>query len=529
MLILHDMAYVHPNKDVLFAGLNLIINKHDKIALIGNNGAGKSTLLKLLAGNLYPSAGTIRADAKPYLVPQVFGQFNNYTIAGALRIEDKLRALKQILQGDVTSENMTLLNDDWAIEERCSEAFARWNMKAPDLTHKMEGLSGGQKTKVFLAGIHIHQPEIVLLDEPSNHLDISSRNILYDYISTTTNTLLVVSHDKTLLNLCDIVYELHKQSITVYGGNYNFYVEQKKIADEAFNQELKSKEKALRKAKDIERESTQRQQKLDARGKKKQEKAGLPTISMKTFKNNAEKSTSRMKGVHEEKVTALAHELNTLRKTLPDVSQMKMNIESTKRHRGKILVTANQINFRYEDHFLWNNGLSFQISSSERLAIKGSNGTGKTTLLKIILGRLKPSTGSLSRIDVNTLYIDQDYSLIDNHLSVYDQAWQFNTSALQEHDIKIRLNRFLFTTEHWNKPCEALSGGEKMRLMLCCLTISNKIPDVMDFDEPTNNLDIHNINILTSAIKEYKGTLIVISHDVNFLNEVGIEREMMLD
>src|SRR4051812_26000959 len=119
MLILQGVTYTHPNRDMLFSGIDLIINKQDKIALIGNNGVGKSTLLKILSGNLHPSNGLVKADKPPYYVPQLFGQFNDYTVAQALQIEDKLTALKEILDGNVTDKNLTLLDDDWAIEERC--------------------------------------------------------------------------------------------------------------------------------------------------------------------------------------------------------------------------------------------------------------------------------------------------------------------------------------------------------------------------------------------------------------------------
>lgn len=524
MLILQNIAYAHPNKDLLFSHLNLTINKQDKIALIGNNGVGKSTLLKILSGNLHPSSGSVQATSRPYYIPQLFGQFNDYSIAQALGIENKLHALKAILNGEVTEANFTLLNDDWTIEERCHEALAHWKLDDIDLTQKMNTLSGGQKTKVFLAGIIIHHPQIVLLDEPSNHLDSLSRNILYSYIQTTKDTLVVVSHDRTLLNLLNTVYELSKQGITIYGGNYDFYITQKAIEANALQEDLRDKEKALRKAKEVERESLERQQKLDARGKKKQEKAGLPTISMNTLRNNAEKSTSRMKDVHAEKTDAIAQEVSELRKAMPDKDKMKMGFDDSALHRGKILITANNINYGYNNQLLWKEPLTFQIISGERLVIKGVNGSGKTTLIKMILGELKPLSGNLHRADdVNAIYIDQDYSLIENRLTVYEQAQQFNTGQLQEHEVKSRLTRFLFTKHHWDKPCKALSGGEKMRLVLCCLTIKSQAPDIIILDEPTNNLDIQNIEILTDAVNEYHGTLIVVSHDAYFLEQIGVE------
>lgn len=529
MLIIQGVTYTHPNRDLLFSDIDLIINKQNKIALIGNNGSGKSTLLKILAGKIHPVKGIVNADPMPYYVPQLFGQFNNQTIAQALGIGEKIDALNDILGGIVTDDNLNLLNDDWAIEDRCREAFAHWGLNGVELSQKMGTLSGGQKTKVFLAGITIHGPETVLLDEPSNHLDIETRSLLYHYIKHTNNTLVVVSHDRKLLNLLDTVYELSKRGITVYGGNYDFYMEQKTLESAALSHDLQSKEKALRKAKEVERGTLERQQRLDARGKKKQEKAGLPTISMKTFKNNAEKSTSRVKGMHAEKIDHISQDLQQLRKELPDIDKMKMGFDNSALHTGKVLITAKDINFRYGDTVLWKQALNFQITSGRRLAIKGSNGSGKTTLINIVLGNLQPQYGIITRANVKAVYIDQDYSLIDNKLSVYEQAQQNNSGYLQEHEIKIRLNRFLFTPDFWDKPCSALSGGEKMRLMLCCLTISDKAPDIMILDEPTNNLDIQNIEILTAAINEYKGTLIVISHDEYFLHQISVEDEIMIN
>jgi ATPase subunit of ABC transporter with duplicated ATPase domains len=529
MLFMQDVAYAHPNREILFSDLNLVVNKHAKIALVGNNGTGKSTLLKILSGLLEPSSGKVNTDSKRYYVPQIFGQFNKLSVAQALCIDDKLSALKAILAGDVTEANLTLLDDDWAIEERCKEAFASWQLPDLDAQRNMETLSGGQKTKVFLAGIAIHDPDVVLLDEPSNHLDSSGRKILFDYVKSTTNTLVVVSHDRNLLNLLESVYELGNRGITTYGGNYDFYAEQKMLENDALVHDLKSREKALRKAKEIERESLERQQKLDARGRKKQEKAGLPTILMNTLKNNAEKSTSRMKGIHAEKVGLLAKELTQLRNTLTDSGKMKMDLDNSALHVGKILVSIIDANFFYEGHPLWQNSLSFQITSGERIVIEGANGSGKTTLIKMILGEIQPGTGVIEVADFKAVYIDQDYSLIDNELTVYEQAQKFNTGGLQEHEVKIRLNRYLFTKSFWNKPCQALSGGEKMRLMLCSMTISKFAPDMMILDEPTNNLDLQSIEILTVAIREYEGMLLVVSHDGYFLRQLNIHRSLVLE
>jgi ATPase subunit of ABC transporter with duplicated ATPase domains len=529
MLILQDISYTLPDKNRLFDNISLTVKQRDKIALIGNNGSGKSTLLKIIAGELPASGGQIARDAEPYYVPQIFGQFNDLTIGEALKVNGKLTALKEILKGNLTEYNYALLNDDWTIEERCTDALKYWKLSDLDLAQKMATLSGGQKTKVFLAGISIHQAELVLLDEPSNHLDINGRELLYDFVSASDRTLILVSHDRTLLNLLHTVYELSRHVISTYGGNYDFYADQKQVEINALNQDLQSKLKALRKAKEKQRETNERQQKLDSRGKAKQEKAGVAKIMMNTLRNSAENSTSKAKAVHADKVNGIFQEVQELRTALPGIDTMKFNFDNSALHRGKFLFKAGGINYRYHDKQLWNSNLSFEITSGERIALKGLNGSGKTSLINMLLGKLEPQTGAIFRAHNKSVYIDQDYSLIDNRLNVYEQAQQYNISLLEEHEIKIRLNRFLFTKEDWAKPCKALSGGERMRLILCCLTIDNQSPDIIILDEPTNNLDIQNMKILTAAINSYHGTLLVVSHDKYFLEEVRIGRTIELD
>lgn len=530
MVVLQNVVYTHPDKNLLFEDINLVVNPHDKLAIIGNNGSGKSTLLKIIAGQLHSSAGQVISTSPAYYVPQHYGQYNHLDIAGALRVDEKLNALRQILDGHVTAENMTLLNDDWGIEERCNEALAYWGLDNMTLDTPMSDLSGGQKTKVFLAGIMVHNPEFVLMDEPGNHLDISGRGILYKYIGTFSGAMIVVSHDRKLLNLFNVICELDKNGLAKYGGNYDFYKAQKQVEENAANEELKAKEKALRKAREIQKETIERQQKLDARGKKKQLKSGVPAIMMNTLRNNAEKSTSKIIDVHAEKVGGIAADVKKLRQAIPDRDKMKIVFDDMQMHQGKLLLNATAINFGYGIHFLWELPLSFEIIAGERIAIKGDNGSGKTTLIKIITGLLAPQTGNVwRRGQINPLYIDQEYSVIDNGKTVYEQAQHYNTTGLEEHELRSRLMHFLFDAGSLNKQCDVLSGGEKIRLILCCVTLSKNVPDVIILDEPTNNLDIQNVNILTNAIEDYTGTIIVISHDELFLRDINVTRGIYLE
>lgn len=528
MLAFQDVTYAHPNKDVLFSGLHFTVNRGDKIALIGPNGAGKSTLLRLMAGELQPLSGSIRRDDPPYYIPQHFGQFDHLTVGEALRAGERLYALREILSGNMTDALMAALDDDWTVEERCQEALAHWHLSGLPLDLRLEALSGGQKTRVFLAGILVNQPSFLLLDEPGNHLDGAGRALLRELIAGWRQTLVLVSHDATLLRLLPEVFELGKKGITVYGGGFDFYKEQKAIEQDALRQDLHSREKALRKARETEREAMERKAKQDARGRKKQDKSNVPTITLNTLRNNAEKSAASLKKAHAEKMDGIAGEVNRLRKELPDIDKMKLNVDDSAMHKGKVLLTAQSLNIRFGERFLWPEGLDFQVRSGDRTAIRGGNGSGKTTLIRLLLGELEPSEGTLQRAEFRAVYIDQDYSYLDGGLTVYEQAQKHNPGALEEHEVKMRLNRFLFGPEDWHKPSSALSGGERMRLLLCVLNIGTKAPDMIILDEPTNNLDMQNVEILTAAMNGYDGTLLVVSHDDEFLASLGMAEEIVL-
>ncbi|KPE52152.1 ABC-F family ATP-binding cassette domain-containing protein [Chryseobacterium indologenes] len=528
MILLQHISYGFPGGNLLFNHINLNIQPHTKSALTGSNGMGKSTLLKIIAGKIQPLEGSVTIKGDLYYVPQMFGNFNDRTIAECLKIDKKLEALQKITEGEVDEKYFETLNDDWDIEERSRNALHFWGLEDLELNQKLENLSGGEKTKVFLAGIQICEPEIILMDEPTNHLDLEGRKLLYDLIENTEAAVVMVSHDRALLNLVDTIFELSSQGIDTYGGNYDFYAEQKAVEQEALRNDIHAKERALKKAKEKERETLERKQKLDARGKQKQEKSGVARIMMNTLRNNAEKNSSKLKSIHAEKISGISGDLRNLRSSVKNSDQMKVIFNDSNLHSGKTLITAEEVNYQYTSENLWKQNLNLEILSGDRISVKGSNGSGKTTLIKLLMGSLKPATGKITRSDFTALYIDQEYSMINRDISVEEFVLQFNDAALPESEVKTMLSRFLFGKETWNKKCGALSGGERLRLLLCGLSVSNTTPDVIILDEPTNNLDLQNIEILTGSVKNYRGTLIVISHDGVFLEEVGIDKEIVL-
>lgn len=536
---IQQITYIHVDKEILFKSLNLSVSKGQKIALIGNNGSGKSTLLQIIAGRLSPSSGTVFCPDDLYYVPQHFGQFDGQSICEVLQADKKISALHAILHGDASIENFNILNDDWGIEERIQTALTSWGIDDKLPSQLMNKLSGGEKTRVLLAGIEIYNPSAILLDEPTNHLDATGRNRLYEFVKKTSSTLIVVSHDRTLLNLLSTTCELTPNRIISYGGNYEFYKEQKSIMQNALQQQLEEKEKEIRLAKKIARETAERKEKQNARGKKANIKKGISRMGMNTLKDKAEKSTNKLSNIHTEKTDKLVNEMRQIQNSLSDMALLKTDFNASSLHHGKILVTAKDINFSYEQcrndakctvknkHFakamLWETPFSFQLKSGDRISIEGPNGCGKTTLLKLITGELKPTQGNMTRTYFSYIYLNQEYSIIKNEYSILEQAESFNSRHLPEHEVKTILNRYLFPASVWDNPCRKLSGGEKMRLAFCCLMINDNTPDLFILDEPTNNLDIQSINIITKTIKDYTGTVVVVSHDKYFVKEIGIQ------
>ena len=527
-IIIKDLSYIHTDKEVLFSNLNLIINSGEKTALTGNNGCGKSTLMRILAGEVSPGGGSAYCSGHLFHVPQHFGQYDGRTVAQALGIDRKLTALHAILNGDAAEEHFVRLDDDWNIEERAQAALDAWQLAGISLLRPLKGLSGGEKTRLFLAGMELGEPDTILLDEPTNHLDTAGRERLYDFVRRTSATVLVISHDRTLLNLLPAICELSRNGLAYYGGNYDFYKEQKEVHRNALQQQLEEKEKALRLARKTAREVEERKARQNTRGEKASIKKGIPRILLGGLKNHAENSSSRLSNVHAEKAGKIQQEITSLKGSLSRTDKLKTDFNAPALHTGKILVTARDINFHYPDSDanLWPAPLSFQLRSGSRLCIKGNNGSGKTTLLKLITGELAPTGGAIERTDFTYVYLDQEYSLIQNGYTVSEQAETFNLRHLPEHEIKTILNRYLFPQDVWNKPCGKLSGGEKMRLAFCCLMIADNTPDIFMLDEPTNNLDIESVEIITAAIRNYQGTILVISHDREFLKETGIEQEI---
>ena len=537
MLQIENLEFsYHKKGNPIFNGINLTIQPGSVYGLLGKNGIGKSTLLYMMCGLMFPHKGSIRFDGievkrrlpetleKIFLVPEEFD-------LPSISIDDYVRR-NSVFYPNFNIDQFNQYLSDFELEH----------------TKNLAKTSMGQKKKYLVSFALATNTPLLLMDEPTNHLDSSGRQRLYDWVEKCHSTLLVVSHDRTLLNLLPEICELEKHQLTYYGGNYEFYKEQKTLMQEALQQRIEEKEKALRIARKVARETAERRDKQNVRGEKANIKRGVPRIVLNALQGKSEKSTGKLNSVHQEKADKLTEERNQLRGSLSPTAALKTDFNGSSLHTGKTLITAKDINFGYHsapndsdsqsdnepsennlpEQLLWQTPVSFQLKSGDRLRIEGTNGSGKTTLLKIITGQLQPQTGTLTRADFSYVYLNQEYSIIDDRNSVLEQVYAFNNRNLPEHEIKIILNRYLFPASEWDKSCRKLSGGEKMRLAFCCLMISNNTPDMFILDEPTNNLDIQSIDIITATIRNYTGTVIAISHDNYFIREIGIEQRIVL-
>ncbi len=529
-IVVNNLSYALPDGTSIFSNISFSIGRQSRCALVGANGCGKSTLMDILIKKLAPGGGEMFLSDSPYLVPQHYGQYDSLTVAEALGVDRKLTALHSIISGDASEENFILLEDDWSVEERVRSALDFWGLNHVTPDTAMSSLSGGEKTEVFLSGISIYNPEIILLDEPTNHLDEDARTKLYGFMETVPATVLAVSHDRIFLNRFSEFYELSDKGLRLYHGSFEEYLAAVENENLALVRHADCLRKELRKEKMIAREVAERQQRHNSRGQRHSEKKCVARIAMGNLKNKAENSTARLAGSHQVKIERLSDSVSEAYSAIRDIKKMVVDFSSSDLHAGKVLLEAHGVNHGFGNgKFLWYEPLDFTIRSGDRIRVTGSNGSGKSTLMKIITGDLIPVCGSVVKSgNLRHAYLDQDYSLIDDSLSVSGQILRYNHSSLPEHELNTRLNRFLFPKSAWDKPCAALSGGEKMRLSLCCLMVADNAPDIIIADEPTNNLDLYNTEVLVDTLNSYSGTLIVISHDTSFINRLSLGIELSL-
>ncbi|MFJ6551559.1 ABC-F family ATP-binding cassette domain-containing protein [Streptomyces luteogriseus] len=517
-----SLAFTWPDGSPVFEGLDVAFGP-GRTGLVGVNGSGKSTLLKLIAGELAPVDGTVRVAGEVGYLPQ------NVTLDTTLRVDEALgiaaqrTALHSIETGDVSETHFETVGDDWDVEERALATLGELGLGHVELDRTIGEVSGGESVLLRLAALLLRRPDVLLLDEPTNNLDLYARRRLYAAVQSWPGVMVVVSHDRELLELVDQIADLRSGEITWYGGNYSAYEEALEIEQEAAERMVRVAESDFRKQK---RELADAQVKLARRkryGQKMWDQKREPKIVMGARKRAAQESAGKHRIMHEEKLAEARERLDEAVEAVRDDDEIRVDLPYTAVPPGRTVLTLQDLGLRYGARV--KGGLD--LRGPERVALIGRNGAGKTTLLRTITGELAPEAGEVVA-HVPLRFLPQRLDVLDGELSVAENVARFAPDATNNR-IRARLARFLFRGARADQKAATLSGGERFRAALAALMLAEPAPQLLLLDEPTNNLDMASVRQLTTALESYEGALIVAAHDLPFLESIGITRWLLLE
>ncbi|MYX29630.1 ATP-binding cassette domain-containing protein [Streptomyces sp. SID8381] len=516
------LSFAWPDGTSVFSGLDIAFGP-GRTGLVGVNGTGKSTLLKLIAGELTPSDGVVRVAGEVGYLPQ------NVTLGTGLRVDEALgiaaqrAALHAIEAGDAAEEHFETVGDDWDVEERALAALGELGLGHIGLDRTVGEVSGGESVLLRLAALLLRRPDVLLLDEPTNNLDLYARRRLYAAVAAWPGVLVVVSHDRELLDLVDQIADLRAGRVTWYGGNYAAYEEALAVEQDAAERMVRVAESDLRRQR---RELVDAQVKLARRkryGQKMWDSKREPKIVMGARKRAAQESAGKHRILHEERLTAAKERLDEAVEAVRDDDEIRVELPYTAVPPGRDVLTLRDLRTAYGARV--SGGLD--LRGPERVALVGRNGAGKTTLLRTVAGELPPVAGE-AVAHVPLRFLPQRLDVLDDELSVVENVARFAPDATANR-VRARLARFLFRGARADQKAGTLSGGERFRAALAALMLAEPAPQLLLLDEPTNNLDMASVRRLTSALESYEGALIVAGHDLPFLRSIGITRWFLVE
>ncbi len=514
-----EKLYMSFGTQVIFDNVSFQINNNDKVGIIGVNGAGKSTLFNILLGNLTSDSGNITLDTKINLgyLPQVIMEdassedetVFDYLLEGRpiKKLKEELTNLYDIIANTQNEyelkkyyKKINRINelleyyDEYNAESILLKIISGMQIDDNLLDLKLKNISGGQKSKVAFAKLLYSNPEIMLLDEPTNHLDLDTKDYIINYLKNYHGIILVISHDVEFLNAVTkktLYVDKMKHNVEIYNGNYEKYMKIKSERDLA-------------------------KQRLYEKQQREEEK--LKGIIAKYIRGNEKKANiakDRIKKL--EKLETQKIELE--KKNKYTKFNMKIN-----RPSYSIPIKCNNLTFGYDEENLLYENLNFDLTRGEKLLVVGENGIGKTTLLRLIMGYLTPIEGSIEITDKTDIaYYAQEHEILDNNKTILENFANF---GLADYEIRRMLGSFLFSGDDIFKKVEVLSPGERSRVALAKISLTGA--NTLLLDEPTNHLDPMTQLIISETFKNYEGTMLVVSHNLDFVDNLNINRMLLL-
>jgi ATPase subunit of ABC transporter with duplicated ATPase domains len=526
-IVASHLSYAWPDDTVLFEDLSFTI-PGGRTGLVAPNGAGKSTLLRLIAGEYRPAAGSISVDGALGYLPQSLPFDAHLNVADVLGVAPVIAALDALAAGDSSESVFAAIGDDWDVEERSVAQLARLGLGDIALDRPLRTLSGGEVSSVGLAARLLARPDVLLLDEPTNNLDVDARERLHNALDDFGGTLLVVSHDRVLLDRMDRIAELHRGEIAFYGGTFSAYLDALEAAQESAEADIRNAEQLLKREKRQMQQARERAAKRSSTAARNVKNAGLPKIVAGKLKRDAQESAAKSDDVHGKRVDDARARLDQAERALRDDDALVLELPDTEVPAGRTVVAARGLQAEVGGRKLFvDKGIDVDIRGPERIALTGVNGVGKSTLLRIISGDLTPGAGEVHRADGRIAYLSQRLDLLDPARTVAECLASSAPSLSHTRRMHL-LAQFLFRGDRIHLPVSALSGGERLRATLACVLFAEPAPQLLLLDEPTNNLDLVSVAQLESALNAYRGAFVVVSHDERFLEAIGIERRLRL-
>jgi len=541
-IVCSDLSFSWPDGAPVLDGLTASFGP-GRTGLIGANGSGKSTLLRLIAGQLHPGNGVIRARGEVGYLPQAITLGTRRIVSDLLGVTAVRTALHAIEAGETREDLYLTIGDDWDVEERARAWLDRLGLAHLGLDDRVERLSGGETILVALAALFLRRPDVMLLDEPTNNLDLDARKRLYDAVASWTGVMVIVSHDRELLGLVDQIADLSGGQIRMYGGNLEAYEGLLAAEQAAAERAVTAASAAVRREQRDLVEAQVKQARRDRIGRQVAASGGIPRIVAYARKRAAQETAGRSRELHSERLQAARDRLEKAEQAVRDDAEIRVDLPGTAVAAGRTVLTVTGLDGAHWHPAAASAGpapasagpgappaatlAELIVRGPERIALTGPNGSGKTTLLRAIAG-LAERPGITTRLGAVTGYLPQRLDILDDSLSVVDNV-RAAAPAASVNEVRASLARFLFRGERAGRLAGMLSGGERFRAVLAALLLAQPPPQLLLLDEPTNNLDMASVRQLSQALEGYRGAILVASHDAPFLRSAGITRWLRLD
>jgi ATPase subunit of ABC transporter with duplicated ATPase domains len=524
LITLDSVSAATPDGRTLFENLTLAIGP-ERTGLVGRNGVGKTTLLRLMAGETSPRAGEVAIRGKVATLRQIPVLAPADRLAELLGVGPELDRLARIEAGEGSEADFA--DADWTLPVRLETALADVGLAGLDPLRPAASLSGGQATRAALAALLLAEPDVILLDEPTNNLDAEARALVADILRRWRGGAVVVSHDRALLEEMDRIVELSSLGAAAYGGGYSLYFERKAQEAAAAERDLAA---AQRDAARVDREvqaAREKQDRRDAAGRKFAARRSEPKILLGAMAERAQNSGGRGDRLAERRRDAAAETLSDAQARVERTRALAFDLPPSGLPAGRLALELEAVAFAWPGQPPLFEGVSLRIAGPQRIAVTGPNGSGKTSLIRIAAGELAPSAGIVRR-GVPALMLDQRAAILHDDQTILDNFRRLNPAA-DRNRAQAALARFLFRNTAADQRVGSLSGGERLRAALACVLLGDRPPQLLILDEPTNHLDLASIEAIEAALAGYDGTLLLVSHDEAFLQAVGVETRLALN